>query len=116
MAAPGSSSDGFMIDLYDHSLYDQTAILRPAISTVRIDRDSAGMLAVDVPSNSCRSLQFGLMGIQLQIKSDHRISSLQNYGSKATANDDGVVKETHTLLRELHRAIFYEQVIICSWS
>ncbi|CAM8923422.1 unnamed protein product [Rhodiola kirilowii] len=101
--------EGFTIDLYDNSLYDQTAVLRPAISTVRIDRDSAGMLAVHLPPNSCRSLQFCLLGVPMDIESDCKTSSLQR-ASKGTPNDDAVVKETHTLLRELHRTIFDEQV------
>uniref|UniRef100_A0A7N0VI74 Mediator of RNA polymerase II transcription subunit 17 n=1 Tax=Kalanchoe fedtschenkoi TaxID=63787 RepID=A0A7N0VI74_KALFE len=110
LAAPGPGSDGFTFDLYDNSSYDQMAVLRPVISTVPVDRDSAGMLDVHLPPKSCRSLHFCLSGIPLQTESDCTISPFQKHTTKGTLNDDVVVKETHALLREVHRAIFDEQV------
>ena len=63
MVASASGNEGFYIDLFDNTLHDSAAISRPsAISTVRIEHDPAGMLAVNLPPNSCRSLQFAFLG------------------------------------------------------
>ncbi|KAF5187883.1 Mediator of rna polymerase ii transcription subunit [Thalictrum thalictroides] len=57
------SSEGFTIDLCDNSLSDPLAVYRsPSISSIRIDHDPAGMLAVNLPPKSCRSIQFGFLG------------------------------------------------------
>ncbi|KAM3012988.1 hypothetical protein FF2_025908 [Malus domestica] len=79
MAASTSGNEGFTIDLFDNSLYDPAAIFWPsALSTVHVEHDSAGMLAINA--------------------------------EKKSVSDDECVKETHLLLREVHQAIFIEQV------
>ncbi|GFY80918.1 RNA polymerase II transcription mediator [Actinidia rufa] len=119
MVASAPGNEGFYIDLFDNTLHDSAAISRPsAISTVRIEHDPAGMLAVNLPPNSCRSLQFTFLGAYLG-DNPRQTSKIQTlYASedpsketkKEPKNDDECVKETHSVLREVHRAIFDEQV------
>lgn len=124
--AAASANEGFYIDLFDNSLNDPAASFRPtSISTVRIDHDSAGMLTVNMPPNSCRSLQFGFLGshsmynakrfsrgVNVEDSSEnsekgHMSDDDSTYKEKS---DDDSVRETHTLMREVHRAIADEQV------
>ena len=114
--APGS--EGFTFDLFDNS-YDPTAINRSSsVSTVRVDHDAAGMLAINVSSNSCHSLQFGFVGAQSDgvtwksIESESRFSGVNNLeeSGRESSSDEDCVRKTHSLLRELHQAIFDEQV------
>ncbi|KAG9459666.1 hypothetical protein H6P81_004174 [Aristolochia fimbriata] len=113
-----TSSEGFTIDLFDSSLSDPMVVFRPlSISTVRVDRDAAGMLAIDLPPKSCRSIQFGFSSDSSSYKlkkhcNSSEENSLQDV-KKESAKDEDVdrcVKETHSVLREVHRAIFDEQV------
>ncbi|GLT26151.1 hypothetical protein SLA2020_012360 [Shorea laevis] len=119
MAASAPGSEGFTIDLFDNSLYDAAPISRPSsLSTIRIDHDSAGMLAINLPPNSCRSLHFGFVGVHsadgLKKSSNIKASSSIEHHSgdtkKESASDDECVKKTHSLLREVHQTIFDEQV------
>ncbi|XP_010254371.1 PREDICTED: mediator of RNA polymerase II transcription subunit 17 [Nelumbo nucifera] len=122
LPVPAPGSEGFTIDLFDNSLSDPGAIFRPpSISTVRVDHDSAGMLAVHLPQKSCHSLHFGFLGGQSGHKPG-KSSKVKIYASdvhqseeikKETMSEQDVdqcVKETHSVLREVHRAIFDEQV------
>ncbi|XP_022897453.1 mediator of RNA polymerase II transcription subunit 17-like isoform X2 [Olea europaea var. sylvestris] len=118
-AAAASGNEGFFIDLFYNTLYDTSVSLRPSsMSTIPIKHDAAGMLAVNVPPNSCRSLRFEFLG-------SHSANNVRRYGetnmhafsedsstetNKEHANDDECVRKTHSLLREVHRAIFDEQV------
>ncbi|KAL7259805.1 hypothetical protein ACSBR1_005633 [Camellia fascicularis] len=115
--APGN--EGFYIDLFDNTLHDSAVVSRPsAISTVRVEHDPAGMLAVNIPPNSCRSLEFSFLGSHLgnnprqSSKTKNRCSSedLSKETKKEPVSDDECVKETHSILREVHHAIFDEQV------
>lgn len=114
VAASASGNEGFTIDLFDSSLYDPAAIFRPSsLSTVRVDHDSAGMLAINLPPNSYRSLQFGFLGADpgvSPIESSQTKIRLSSEAEKESVSDDECVKETHSLLREVHQAIFDEQV------
>ncbi|KAI5640856.1 hypothetical protein M9H77_00158 [Catharanthus roseus] len=108
MVAAASGNEGFYIDLFDNSLNDPTAAFRPSsISTVRVEHDSAGMLVVNLPPNSCRSLRFEFLGA-------YSVSNARNPSKprirKEHVNDDAYVRETHALLREVHQAISDEQV------
>lgn len=113
MAASASGNEGFTIDLFDNSLYDPAAIFRPSsLSTVRVDHDSAGMLAINLPPNSYRSLQFRFLGADpgvSPIESSQTKIRLSSEAEKESVSDDECVKETHSLLREVHQAIFDEQ-------
>lgn len=119
MAASAPGSEGFTIDLFDNSLYDAASISRPSsLSTIRIEHDSAGMLAINLPPNSCRSLHFGFVGVHSvdgpkessKIKASSLIEHHRGNTKKESASDDECVKKTHSLLREIHQAIFDEQV------
>lgn len=119
MVAAASGNEGFYIDLFDNSLNHPTAVLRQSsISTMRVEHDSAGMLVVNLPPNSCRSLQFEFLGAHsvpnVRKSSKLRMKSLVEDSSenskKEHVNDDACVRETHALLREVHRAISDEQV------
>ncbi|GMH18952.1 hypothetical protein Nepgr_020793 [Nepenthes gracilis] len=118
LAASSAGSEGFFIDLFDNSLHDQTAASRlSSISTVRVDHDSAGMLAVNIPPNLCHSIHFGFLG-SCSGKSSYEFSktkaSTVEYPSedmkKASPSDDDYAKETNAVLREAHRAIFHEMI------
>lgn len=113
VAAPASGNEGFTVDLFDNSLYDSAAVSRPSsLSTIRIDHDSAGMLAINLPPNSCRSLRFGFLGAHSgdSSKQSSEVKPCPSKEAKESVNDDEYVRETHSLLREVHQAIFYEQV------
>ncbi|XP_060209735.1 mediator of RNA polymerase II transcription subunit 17 [Lycium barbarum] len=118
MVAAASGNEGFYIDLFDTSLYDPAVAFRPSsASVVRIEHDPAGMLAVNVPPNSCRTLQFDFFGasapsgIIKHSRTKPKGSFEDSSGeTKKEKGDDEHVRETHSTLREVHRAIFDEQV------
>ncbi|KAK9149673.1 hypothetical protein Scep_008430 [Stephania cephalantha] len=117
-----SSNEGFIIDLFDNSLSDSAALYRPpSLSGVHIEHNSAGVLAVNLPPNSCRSIHFGFRSGHLDQKLVKSIRTKANGSSehplrevnKEPVRDDDVdvhVKEAHSTLRKVHRAIFDEQV------
>lgn len=123
LAASAPGSEGFTIDLFDNSLLDTVALFRPSsVSTVRVDHNSAGMLTVILPSNSCRSIHFGFLGGHSSCTprrfSKSKKPSLGEHPSreakKEVVSDEDVdegIKEAHSVLREIHQAIFYEQVV-----
>ncbi|KAL8136130.1 hypothetical protein AgCh_010652 [Apium graveolens] len=116
-ASPGN--EGFFIDLFDNSLYDPTASFRPStISTVRVEHDAAGMLALNLPPKAGRTLHFGFL-CENSDSTATRASRIKIVGSdpdpsgesnKEPESDDDCVKNKHAVLREVHRAIFDEQV------
>lgn len=117
MLASNASNEGFTIDLSDSSLYDPTSGFRPStLSTIRVDHDSAGMLAINLSQDSWYSLRFGFVGlnsIDNPNKSSENIDSTTGQditSEKQSGSDDESVKETHSLLREVHKSIFAEQV------
>lgn len=123
--AIGPGNEGFTFDLFDNT-YDQAAIIRSSsMSTVRVNHDAAGMLAINVSPNSCHSLQFGFVGTQsddTQGKSNENKSDSEHHlgeTGKESLSDEGCVKKTNSLLREVHKAIFNEQVDFffncCCW-
>lgn len=107
-----------MIDLFDNTLHDPASVFRPSsLSIVRVDHDPAGMLTINLPPSSCRSLQFGFVGAHpcdtTESSKTKTHSSTQHQSmetEKESVSDDECVRETHSLLREVHQAIFYEQV------
>lgn len=125
VAVSSSGNEGFTIDLFDNTLHDPTSVFRPSsLSMVRVDHDPAGMLAINLPPNSCCSLQFGFFGAHpcdnIESSKTKVHCSDQDCSSqteKESVSDDECVRETHSLLREVHQAIFDEQVdnhILCS--
>lgn len=88
------------------------------MSTVRVNHDAAGMLAINVSPELCHSLQFGFVGAQpddIQKKSDEDKSHLPGEdcleeSGIESSNDEKCVKKIHFLLRDVHKAIFNEQV------
>lgn len=117
VASPGN--EGFYIDLFDYSLYDPAASFRPStISTIRVEHDAAGMLAINLPPKAGRSLRFGFLCGNSDTTAT-QASRIKNEGSdqdpsgdckKEPESDDDCVKNKHAVLREVHRAIFDEQV------
>uniref|UniRef100_A0A1J3IMX7 Mediator of RNA polymerase II transcription subunit 17 n=1 Tax=Noccaea caerulescens TaxID=107243 RepID=A0A1J3IMX7_NOCCA len=115
--ASNASNEGFTIDLSDSSLYDPTSSFRPStLSTIRVDHDSAGMLSINLSQDSWYSLRFGFVGlnsIDNPNKSSEHIDSTTGQditSEKQSGSDDESVKETHSLLREVHKSIFAEQL------
>ena len=127
-AAIVPGNEGFTFDLFDNS-YDQAAIIRSlSMSTVRVNHDAAGMLAINVSPDLCHSLQLGFVGVQTddtRRKSNEnksQFSGEHNLGEtgEESLSDEECVKKTNSLLREVHEAIFNEQVILsfhycCCW-
>lgn len=120
VAASSSGNEGFTIDLFDNLLYDPASVYRPSsLSMVRVDHDPAGMLAINLPPNSCRSLQFGFFGINPSDStetSNFKVCSSDQHHSResekdAGSDDESIIKEMHLLLRQVHQTIFDEQVI-----
>ena len=114
---PGN--EGFTFDLFDNS-YDQGAIIRSSLmSTVRVNHDAAGMLAINVSPELCHSLQFGFVSAQpddMQKKSNENKSHLAGEDCSGetgieSSSGEECVKKTHSLLRDVHKAIFNEQVV-----
>lgn len=77
------------------------------------------MLAIDLPPNACRTLQFGFVSAGSHTTTASQPSRLKTESSdqepsgehkKETSSDDHCVQETHNVLREVHRTIFDEQV------
>ncbi|KAL7586392.1 mediator of RNA polymerase II transcription subunit 17 [Lactuca sativa] len=119
MAASAAGNEGFYIDLFDNTLYDPTAIFRQSsMSTIRVEHDNAGMLALNLPSKACHVLQFGFVGDDIPKKSNGRTTNLSNSEfseetkkeDETDNDDDDGVKKRHSDLREVHRAVFNEQV------
>ncbi|KAL2972712.1 hypothetical protein AAZX31_14G007600 [Glycine max] len=117
-AAIVPGNEGFTFDLFDNS-YDQAAIIRSlSMSTVRVNHDAAGMLAINVSPDLCHSLQLGFVGVQTddtRRKSNEnksQFSGEHNLGEtgEESLSDEECVKKAHSLLREVHEAIFNEQV------
>ncbi|KAK2968297.1 hypothetical protein RJ640_016229 [Escallonia rubra] len=115
VTSPGN--EGFYMDLFDNSLHDPTAAVRPSSATaVRVQHDTAGMLAVNLPPHAYRALQFGFLSgniddIAKQSSStDGSAQKPSGKSQKESMTDDECIKETHSVLREVHRAIFDEQV------
>ncbi|CAH1450515.1 unnamed protein product [Lactuca virosa] len=120
-AASAAGNEGFYIDLFDNTLYDPTAIFHPSsMSTVRVEHDNAGMLVLNLPSKACHVFQFGFVGDDIPKRSNGRTPNLSNSEfSEETKkedetddddDDDDGVKKRHSDLREVHRAVFNEQV------
>ncbi|KAL6547543.1 hypothetical protein OROHE_009248 [Orobanche hederae] len=119
LVAAASGNEGFYIDLFDNSLYDSTVVLRPSsMSTIPVEHDAAGMLAVNLPRKSCHSLQFEFLGFSsaynLRKQDQTNIPAVSKDSSKVPgkehASDDERVREMHLTLREVHRSIHDEQV------
>lgn len=117
--AAAAGNEGFYIDLFDNSLNHPAAVLRPSsISTMRIEHDSAGTLIVNLPPNSCRSLQFEFLGTHSlpnarktrKLRMKGMVQDSSEDSRKEHVNDDACVRETHSLLRKVHQAISDEQV------
>ncbi|KAL4279903.1 hypothetical protein GQ457_03G045920 [Hibiscus cannabinus] len=119
VAGPASSNEGFTIDLFDNTLYGLTAVSRPSsFSSIHVEHDSAGMLAINLPPNSCHSLHFGFLGVH-SADNLKELNKTRTHGSveqhardteKESMTDDEYIKETHLLLREVHQSIFNGQV------
>lgn len=121
LVAAASGNEGFYIDLFDSSLYDLASVFRPSsLSTIPVEHDAAGMLTVNVPRESCHSLQFQFLGLDPSYKwtrpGETKTQEESNGSSpmpvKEHATDEERVKEMHLTLREVHRAIHDEQVYI----
>jgi len=118
----GPGSESFTIDLQDNSISDGTTPSHPSsLSTVRVDEDSASILAVQRPLKSCHYLCLGFLGSYpsrkprsfIRRKVDGSGEHLRE-AKKEVLTDDVVnecVKDTHSTLREIHQSIFQEQVV-----
>ncbi|XP_076882323.1 mediator of RNA polymerase II transcription subunit 17-like [Bidens hawaiensis] len=114
MAATASGNEGFYIDLFDYTLYDPKSVFRPtSLSTVRVEHDNAGMLALNLSSKPCHTLRFGFVnGNSNNIigRSNTRVSEYSEDSDKEDESDDSSVKQRHSDLCAVHRSVFDEQV------
>uniref|UniRef100_A0ACD5TRE1 Uncharacterized protein n=1 Tax=Avena sativa TaxID=4498 RepID=A0ACD5TRE1_AVESA len=117
----GSSlgSESFMFDVIDTSQLDTAAMPRfSSMSLIPIDQDSFGTLSVQVPQKSFRflTLQFrgdDANGVESYTCKMKGISSTTSAEGNDTLEEDDVnksVKHAHSILRNIHKSIFEEQV------
>ncbi|XP_047338739.1 mediator of RNA polymerase II transcription subunit 17 [Impatiens glandulifera] len=107
IAVTSPANEGFYIDLFDNVLNGPSAISRPpAISAVRIEHDPSGMLSINLPPRACRFLQFCFSHLDEKPTLPIKLHE----ANKESLGDDASVKDTHSILREVHYAIFNELV------
>ncbi|CAH1454051.1 unnamed protein product [Lactuca virosa] len=108
-----------LICLTIHYMIQQLYFTLLQCQPVRVEHDNAGMLALNLPSKACHVLQFGFVGDDIPKRSNGRTPNLSNSEfSEETKkedetdddDDDDGVKKRHSDLREVHRAVFNEQV------
>ncbi|KAJ4763727.1 Mediator of RNA polymerase II transcription subunit 17 [Rhynchospora pubera] len=121
-------SEGFTFDLFDSrslSGADSTVLTRPSpMSTIIIDQDAFGMLAIQLPQKSCRTLCLKFLGDDsstCRIKNNTSEKNASSSGSdiaqppsvKEILSDEdvsGCIGTTHSILRDIHRSLFEEKV------
>lgn len=131
-AGPGGNA-GFTIDLSDHSSTDfMSGLQMPSLSTVHIDQDQSGMLAVHLPGRSTHALHVGFhcgqSGHRLWENVKDNVSTIlpnKDLQQEAVVTkqdpDKGLAKGigegvnegangAHSVLREIQHAICDEQV------
>ncbi|XP_020572318.1 mediator of RNA polymerase II transcription subunit 17 isoform X2 [Phalaenopsis equestris] len=119
LSGPGSES--FTIDLLDNSTAEFNLSHRSSnLSTVRIDHDPAGILTVQFPSKLCRTLSVQFPGFRSRRNQKSFVKGkmlelphCREEDEKEALTDENVnehVKDSHLILREIHRSIFQEQV------
>ncbi|CAO2174287.1 unnamed protein product [Urochloa humidicola] len=117
----GPGSEGFMFDLVDSYQLDTTTMPRISpLSLVPIDQDSSGTLSVQIPQKSFRSLSLQFYGDSVNNaessaskKKDGTLSSTSSETEKDALDSDNVnksIKQAHSILRDIHKSIFEEQV------
>ncbi|GJN37728.1 hypothetical protein PR202_gb26714 [Eleusine coracana subsp. coracana] len=117
----GPGSEGFMFDLADSSQLDAAAMPRLSpLSLVPIDKDSSGTLSVTIPQKSFRSLSLQFLGdsdnnaeSNASRKKEGTLSRKSSEVEKDTLENDDAnksVKHAHSILRNIHKSIFEEQV------
>ncbi|WOK99137.1 mediator of RNA polymerase II transcription subunit 17 [Canna indica] len=121
LLAAGPGSEGFTFDLLDNTLSDTSMVSRPSPSAlVRVVREASGLLAIQKPQRLCHSLSIRYLGTNLSLKPNKFIEgdiynsdeTLQADKKEALPDEDvnSWVKNTHSVLRKIHRSIFLEQV------
>ncbi|KAJ4754597.1 Mediator of RNA polymerase II transcription subunit 17 [Rhynchospora pubera] len=121
-------SEGFTFDLFDSrslSGADSSVLTRPSpMSTIIIDQDAFGMLAIQLPQKSCRTLCLKFLGDDsstCRIKNNTSEKNASSSGSdiaqppsvKEILSDEdvsGCIGTTHSILRDIHRSLFEEKV------
>lgn len=123
-------NEGFTFDLFDSSsssASDATTMTRPShMSTISIDRDTSGMLAIHLPQKSYRTLSLRFLGDDdsstCRIKSNTSEKKASSSGSgmawqstsKESPTDEedvnSCIETTHSILRDIHRSLFEEKV------
>ncbi|PAN31754.1 hypothetical protein PAHAL_5G442200 [Panicum hallii] len=117
----GPGSEGFLFDLVDSYQLDTTTMPRISpLSLVPIDQDSTGTLSVQIPQKSFRSLSLQFYGDSTNSaessaskKKEGTLSSTSSEAEKDSLENDDVnksVKQAHSILRDIHKTIFEEQV------
>lgn len=110
-----------MFDLVDSYQLDTTTMPRVSpLSLVPIDQDSSGTLSVQIPQKSFRSLSLQFYGdtannaeSSASKKKEDTLSSSSSETDKDALENDDVnksVKQAHSILRDIHKSIFEEQV------
>lgn len=105
-----------MFDLVDSYQLDTTTMPRISpLSFVPIDQDSSGILSVQIPQKSFRSLSLQFYGDSANKKKEGTLSSTFSEGDKDCLENDDInksIKQAHSKLRDIHKSIFEEQVCI----
>lgn len=119
VGSPGS--EGFMFDLVDSSQLDTTTMPRLSpLSLVPIDQDSSGTLSIQIPQKSLRSLSLQFHGdiannaeSNAVKKKEGTLTNTTTEAEKGVLENDDVnksIKYAHSILRDIHKSIFEEQV------
>jgi mediator of RNA polymerase II transcription subunit 17 len=117
----GPGSEGFMFDLADSSQLDAATMPRfSPLFLVPIDKDSSGTLSIKIPPKSFRSLSLRFLGdsdnnaeSNASQKKDGILSSTSSEAENDAVENNGVnksVQHAHSVLRNIHKSIFEEQV------
>jgi mediator of RNA polymerase II transcription subunit 17 len=90
------------------------------LSLVPIDQDSSGTLSVQIPQKSFRSLSLQFYGdspnnaeSSSSKKKEGTLSSTSSETDKDVLENNDVsksIKQAHSILRDIHKSIFEEQV------
>jgi len=110
-----------MFDLVDSYQLDTTTMPRISpLSLVPIDQDSSGTLSVQIPQKSFRSLSLQFYGDSTNSaegraskEKEGTLSSTSSEAEKDALENDDVnksVKQANSILRDIHKTIFEEQV------
>ncbi|XP_042386718.1 mediator of RNA polymerase II transcription subunit 17-like isoform X2 [Zingiber officinale] len=121
VSATSPGNEGFSFDLVDNTSSNTTILSHPLPNTlVHIVRETAGLLAIQRPqkSHQCISISYSASDFNSRNKKSlkrniYKSDEILQANRKETLTDEDVnswVKDTHSVLHEIHQSIFLQQV------